>query len=243
MWPFFNPKIKVVTFRLRGWCVLGVFFLPEFTRLGHERQDLLSPCDEMHVCTDWTSVHTLIRKSFGGIGVWTHVNSKGKIPSPEKCPQRRIEPATLWTVSPNTTNELFRPPLITYEESRRRAGRALVLFSGIKKCWPITGKSFQTSWRISSFISTCLQGRQPFTPSEESASRGSQCVRVQSVYTGYKDPDFHVLSRWMLATGTHPACIIAEDGGGWGWKEEDRKKLWTKRQEGRLEMTEEEPLN
>ena len=48
----FNPTIKVVTFRLRGWCVLGVFLLPAFTRLGHERQDLLSPCDEMHVCTD-----------------------------------------------------------------------------------------------------------------------------------------------------------------------------------------------
>ena len=52
MWPFFNPTIKVVTFHLRGWCVLGVFLLPAFTRLGHERRDLLSPCDEMHVCTD-----------------------------------------------------------------------------------------------------------------------------------------------------------------------------------------------
>ena len=52
MWPFLNPTIKVVTFRLRGWCVLGVFLLPAFTCLGHERQDLLSPCDEMHVCTD-----------------------------------------------------------------------------------------------------------------------------------------------------------------------------------------------
>ena len=52
MWPFLNRTIKVVTFRLRGWCVLGVFLLPAFTRLGHERQDLLSPCDEMHVCTD-----------------------------------------------------------------------------------------------------------------------------------------------------------------------------------------------
>ena len=49
---FFNPTIKVVTFCLRGWCVLGVFLLPAFTRLGHERQDLLSPYDEMHVCTD-----------------------------------------------------------------------------------------------------------------------------------------------------------------------------------------------
>ena len=48
----FNPTIKVVTFHLRGWCVLGVFLLPAFTRLGYERQDLLSQCDEMHVCTD-----------------------------------------------------------------------------------------------------------------------------------------------------------------------------------------------
>ena len=39
----------------------------------------------------------------------TYVNSKGKIPSTRKFPQRRIEPATLWTASPNTTNELFRP--------------------------------------------------------------------------------------------------------------------------------------
>ena len=56
-----------------------------------------------------TSVYTLIRKSFWGNGVCIHVNSKGKIPSTGKFPQRRIEPATLWTASPNTTNELFRP--------------------------------------------------------------------------------------------------------------------------------------
>ena len=104
MWPFFNPTIKVVTFRLRGWCVLGVVLLPAFTRLGHERQDLLSLYDGMHVCTDYTSVYTLIRRSFWGNGVWTHVNSKGKIRSTRKCPQRRIEPATLWTASPSTTN-------------------------------------------------------------------------------------------------------------------------------------------
>ena len=27
MWRFFNPTIKVVTFRLHGWCWLGVFFV------------------------------------------------------------------------------------------------------------------------------------------------------------------------------------------------------------------------
>ena len=43
---FFNPIIKVVTFRLRGWCVLGVFLLPAFTRLGHECQDRLR-CDRL----------------------------------------------------------------------------------------------------------------------------------------------------------------------------------------------------
>ena len=48
----FNPTIEVVTFRHGGWFVLGVFLLPTFTRLGHEYQDLLSPCDGAHVCTD-----------------------------------------------------------------------------------------------------------------------------------------------------------------------------------------------
>ena len=48
----FNPTIEVVTFCLCGWCMLGVFLWPAFTRLGHECQDLLSPCDGMHVCTD-----------------------------------------------------------------------------------------------------------------------------------------------------------------------------------------------
>ena len=47
---------------------------------------------------------------FGGNGVWTHVNSKGKIPSTEKCPQRRIEPVTLWTASPSTTNWAIPAP-------------------------------------------------------------------------------------------------------------------------------------
>ena len=44
--------IVVVTLSLRVRCMLGVFLLPAFTRQGHEYQDLLSPCDGMHVCTD-----------------------------------------------------------------------------------------------------------------------------------------------------------------------------------------------
>ena len=42
---FLNQTIEVVTFRIRGWCMLGVFLLSAFTRLGHERQDLPSLCD------------------------------------------------------------------------------------------------------------------------------------------------------------------------------------------------------
>ena len=58
--------------------MLGVFLLPPFTHLGHECQDLLSLCDGMHVCTDWTSIYTLIQKCFlNGVSV----NFKGKIPS------------------------------------------------------------------------------------------------------------------------------------------------------------------
>ena len=37
---FLNPTIEVVTFCLRGWCMLGVFLLLAFNRLGHEHQDL-----------------------------------------------------------------------------------------------------------------------------------------------------------------------------------------------------------
>ena len=48
----FNPTIEVATVCLCGWCMLGVFLLPAFTRLGHECQDLLSLCEEMHVCMD-----------------------------------------------------------------------------------------------------------------------------------------------------------------------------------------------
>ena len=59
--------------------MLGVCLSLAFICLGCECQDLLSPCDGMHVCTDLISVYTLIRKLLGN-GVRTHVNSKGKIP-------------------------------------------------------------------------------------------------------------------------------------------------------------------
>ena len=47
-----NLTIEVATFRLRGWCMLGVLLLPAFIRVGYECQDLLNQCDGMHVCRD-----------------------------------------------------------------------------------------------------------------------------------------------------------------------------------------------
>ena len=94
----FNPTTKAVTFHHRRRCMLGVLLLPAFTHLGHECQDLLSLCNGMHVCTNWTSVYTLIERVLGN-EVRTQVNSKGKIPSTTKftlpVAQRRVEPPTL----------------------------------------------------------------------------------------------------------------------------------------------------
>ena len=45
--------------------MLGVFLLPVFTRLGHERQDLFSPCDE-NAC-----VHRL------DLGLYSHPKEYG----------------------------------------------------------------------------------------------------------------------------------------------------------------------
>ena len=73
--------------------MLGVFLLPAFTRLGHKCQDLLSPGDGMHVCTDWTLVYTLIQKSFYGMESEPMLTPREKSPLPEA--QRRIEPMTV----------------------------------------------------------------------------------------------------------------------------------------------------
>ena len=105
---FFNPTIEVVTFRLRGLCMLGVFLLPAFTRLGHECQDLFD-C-YVHRLDLGLYSHS---KEFWGNGVRTHVNSKGIIHSTgKKSPQRRIEPTTL--------HQLYRKILLRGGSNTRR---------------------------------------------------------------------------------------------------------------------------
>ena len=64
--------------------MLGVFLLTAFARPGHECQHLLSPCDEIYVCTDYTSVYTLIRKNFGGMESEPMLTPREKFPLPEK---------------------------------------------------------------------------------------------------------------------------------------------------------------
>ena len=63
--------------------MLGVFLLPAFTRLGHERQNLSSPCDEMHVCTD----RLLSEGVFGGMEFETMLTPREKSPLPKMSPE------------------------------------------------------------------------------------------------------------------------------------------------------------
>ena len=62
--------------------MLSMFLLLAFTSLGHECQDLLSPCNGKHVSTDKTSVCTLIQKSFGETEPMS--TPREKSPLPEK---------------------------------------------------------------------------------------------------------------------------------------------------------------
>ena len=126
--PFFNPTIELATFCLRGWCKLGVFLLKVYARVGHERQDLWSPCDGN------ASAHRLDfglyshPKEFWGNGVGTHVGSKGKAPStgkilpreasnPRRCIKQDSEPNTLPTSCSSSCTNVS--PLHTSAGERR----------------------------------------------------------------------------------------------------------------------------
>ena len=80
----YDRTIEVVTFCLRGWCVLGVFLLPAFPRPGHKCQDHRER--EKFRTMECMCAHTepqiiLSSERVVGSGARTHVNSKGKIPS------------------------------------------------------------------------------------------------------------------------------------------------------------------
>ena len=77
---FFNPTIKVVTFHLHGWCMLGVFLLLAFTHLGHGTSGSFESM-RWNACVHRLDLglYSHPKEVFLGNGVWTHVNSKGKI--------------------------------------------------------------------------------------------------------------------------------------------------------------------
>ena len=53
------------------------------------------------------------KRVFGGMEFKPMLTPREKSPSTGKCPQRRIEPTTLWTASPSTTNWAIPAPTHT----------------------------------------------------------------------------------------------------------------------------------
>ena len=107
-----NPKFSitdVVTFRLRGRCV---FLLQVFTRLGHECQDVFSPCDGMHVCRPRFVLSSERGFFFFGMESETLLTPKEKSPKPEA--QRRVtrDSPSRRTASPTHYQlSYFGPPI------------------------------------------------------------------------------------------------------------------------------------
>ena len=107
-----QPYLWGLSFWVR-YCTLGVFLLKAFTHLGHECQDLLSPCNGMQVCTNYTSVYTLIRKNFGGMESEPMLTPSEESSLPKKFSSeedRTHDAASTGQRAQHTTNELFRPP-------------------------------------------------------------------------------------------------------------------------------------
>ena len=124
MWSYFNPPILPPSWMVHAGNNL---LLPAFTCLGHKCLDLLSLCDGMHVCTDWTSVYTLILKSFGGMESEPTLTPRENSVLPEKfSPEedRTHDAASRRTASQYTTNELFRPPVVLANQGTQKTESA-----------------------------------------------------------------------------------------------------------------------
>ena len=105
MWLFFNPTIEVVTFSLRGWCMLGVL-LTAFTHLGCLFRLICQNPSWMWISGSFESMRwnaCVLRldlslychlKEFWGNGVGTHVHSKGKIPPTGSLEEDQTHDAT-----------------------------------------------------------------------------------------------------------------------------------------------------
>ena len=98
---FTYVTIEVVTFRLRSWCVLGVFLLPAFTRLENECQDLFESL-RWNACVHILDLRFILSSErVIGNGVRTRVDSKGKAPSTGSSEEdRTCDAASRKTASP-----------------------------------------------------------------------------------------------------------------------------------------------
>ena len=97
----------------------------------------------------------------GGMEFEPMLTPREKIPSTGKFPQRRFKPATLWTASPNTTNELFRPPGAGLIWGMSTQGVVVrVLYSSVLGCLLGSPSSFYRwmHWFCSPSLKLCLHG-------------------------------------------------------------------------------------
>ena len=196
-----------------SWMVYaGMFLLPAFTCLGHERQGLLSLCDGMNVCTVWTLIYTLIRKSFGGMEselMWT---PRGKSPLLENSPQRKVQPATLHQAGQRAQHTylltLLCPSLPV--EHRPSTTPAIALCSGLLL-------SFRTSWSpaVSALLqclasNSCEASLSFSSPAGSRSELGVWCWMLASLGCVRSSTNSSAVSAWPLVpvplTPTLPTC-------------------------------------
>ena len=117
---------------------MGVFPLQALTSLGHECQDLLSPCDGMHVYTDKTSVYTLIRKTFGGNeGPMLTPREKSTPPEKKNNPRRCIKQDSKPNTQPTCYSgpcSLLPKPVIPYPTPEHKITHSCALEESVVTC-------------------------------------------------------------------------------------------------------------
>ena len=134
-------------------------------------------------------------KEFWGNGVWTHVNSKGKILSTGKCPQRRIEPTTLWTASPSTTNWAIPAPWfdlicqLWVEKTSWAATKPSDQQCGNPQMW-----AFMQSWQPPTSSSM-------FQPISLGFTTLGETFAFVTIFLKSNHRGSHILSSWMVHAG------------------------------------------
>ena len=113
MWLFLYPTKDAVTFRLHGWCMLGVGFFASNSTVSRAWMSGSFEYMQWNACVHTLDLILYSPKEFLGNRVRTDVKSKGKNSLyGNNFPPRRIKPTTLHQAgqqAQHTTNELFQP--------------------------------------------------------------------------------------------------------------------------------------